>query len=227
MREYRHILMRGEISSGRIYVPQHSEGELKGNLGLVQDRAFNIFLSDGTLVKRNAKLQKTKGKAGLRLNCGQDTFKNCTSGTPIFLSLRPDNDIEIKIQTNIDRLISDEELDKECGQLLENPRLGNYWQAVNLACTLLESRIRAKSGAPKNVYGYKLIDYALHPQNGKLICRDHSGEQDGIFQLCSGVMKAYRNPNAHQKSAIPRDKVRKIVGIVDLLLEEIEESTLR
>lgn len=226
MQEYKHILTQGEIKDGRIYISKSAEAELMRTLGQVRDKPFNVFRSDGKLLVRTAYLQRQRRKAGLRINCGQDTFANCTEGTPIWLRLRPGGDIEIQIGSCPGPII-DAELSQECEAILEDPGLTNYWQAVNAACTILESRLRSRSQAPDTVYGTRLCDYALRYSDGRLVCREHEGEQEGIHQLCQGVMRALRNPSSHQKKEYSRTRARQIVGVVDLLLGEIGAARVR
>lgn len=124
MQGYKHILTRGEIKDGRVYISQSAEEEFLRTLPQVCDRPFNVFRPDGKLLVRTALLQRQKGKAGLRVNCGQDTFANCAEGTSIWLRLRPDGDIEIQIGSSPGPII-DAELNQECGTILEDPEVEN------------------------------------------------------------------------------------------------------
>ena len=220
MKAYKHILTHGETKDGRLYISRIAQDELMRTLGQVRDRPFNIFRSDGKLLVRTAFLQRQKGKAGLRINCGQDTFANCREGTPIWLRLRPDGDVEIQIGSSPGPII-DAELSHDCEAVLEDPEAVNFWQAVNAACIILESRLRSRARAPKTMHGKRLVEYALGHPDGRLKCRENGGEQEGICQLCHGVMRSLRNPSLHQKQEYSRTRARQIVGIVDLLLEEI------
>ncbi len=226
MQSYKHILTRGEIKDGRIGLSARAVEEAMRTLGRVRDKPFNIFRSDGKLLVRAVCFQSHEGKPGLRLNCGKNTFANCTEGTPIWLRLRSDGDVEIQVGSSPGPII-DAELNQECEAILEDPETTNYWQAVNVACTILETRLRNRAQAPTNIYGVKLVNYALRPTDGKLVCREQGGEQEGINQLCRGVMQALRNPSSHQKQEYPRTRARQIVGIIDLLLGEIVTAEVR
>jgi len=226
MQGYKHILTRGEVKDGRIYISQSAEDEFMRTLGPVRNKPFNIFRSDGKLLVRTGYLQRQRGKAGLRINCGQDTFADCSEGTSIWLRLRPDGDVEIQIGSSPGPIM-DAELNQECGAVLEDPEMTSYWQVVNAACVILESRLRSRSQAPTTMYGARLVDHALRHTDGKLVCREHEGEQRGIHQLCLGVMQALRNPSSHQKQEHTRTRARQIVGIVDLLLGEIDAAIVR
>jgi hypothetical protein len=83
MQGYKHILARGEIDSGRIYISDNAKDEFMRQLGLAQGRPFNIFRSDNKILLRSVVIQKRAGKAGLRINFGQDTSADCTEGTAI------------------------------------------------------------------------------------------------------------------------------------------------
>jgi hypothetical protein len=226
MQEYKHILIQTEISSGRIYVADNAKIEFMRALGQVLDRPFNIFRSDGRLLLRTAFIQKQEDKAGLRLNFGKDAFAGCTEGTPIWLRTRPDGDVEVQIGSPAGSII-DAELSQECLDMLENPKADNYWQAVNVACTILESRLRRRIQASTDLYGTRLVDHALRDSDGKLICRTNTREQEGIYQLCQGVMRALRNPGSHHKQHISRTRARQWIGLIDLLLGEIDAAKLR
>lgn len=194
--------------------------------GQVRDRPFNVFRSDGKLLVRSTRFQRQEGKAGLRLNCGQETFADCTEGTLIWLRLRPDNDVEIQIDSPPGPII-DAELNQDCGSILEDPNLENYWQVVNSACTILETRLRSLSQAPNTLIGVRLVEYALNQKDGILICRDHEAEQKGFYELCRGIFQAYRNPTSHRKIEFSRTRARQIVGIIDVILAELDVARTR
>jgi hypothetical protein len=90
MEDYGHILKKGELTDGRIYIAEIAVEEAMRSLGPVRNKPFNIFRSDGKLLVRSAHFQHTPGRGGIRLNCGQDTFADCTEGTPVWIRLRSD-----------------------------------------------------------------------------------------------------------------------------------------
>jgi uncharacterized protein (TIGR02391 family) len=226
MMGYRHILLKGEISSGRINISEKSKEECMRSLGEVQGRPFNIFRSDGTFLVRNTRFQRVEGKSGLRLNLGQNTFSGCSEGTEIWLRLNKNKDVEVEIGSSINSIV-DNELSYECLPILENPEKDNYWQAVNSAFTILETRIRNQTGAGPNYFGDRLIDFAFKPDQGILVCRENKNGQEGIYYLFRGIMKAFRNPNVHQKQELTRIRARQTVAAVDLLLAEINTAQKR
>jgi uncharacterized protein (TIGR02391 family) len=226
MQEYKHILIDSEIKSGRIYIAESALEEFRRSLGQVQSRPFNIFRSDGKLLARAVSIQKRPSKRGWRLSFGLDTFAGCTEGTPIWLRLRPDGDVEVQIGPSAGP-IADAELSQECLATLENPKTDNYWQAVTAACIILESRLRNRTQAPSDLHTTRLVDHALRYADGKLICRTNRNEQEGINQLCQGVMRALRNPSTHEKQNLSRTRAHQIVGIIDLLLGEIDQAEVR
>jgi hypothetical protein len=226
MQGYKHILLRGEIESGRINVPGSAEEECMRVLGQIRDRPFNIFRSDGKLLLRSVTIQKQRDTPGFRLSFGQSTFKGCSEGSPIWLRVKNDNDMEVQIGSSQGPIV-DIELCQECLPILENPTIDNYWQAVISACIILETRLRERAKAPSEFYGTRLIDYALKPPQGKLVCREKEKEQEGVYHLCLGVAQGLRNPSVHLKQNSPRTRARQVVGIIDLLLGEIDAAEIR
>jgi hypothetical protein len=101
MQGYKHLLIGNEIDSGRIYISQKSEDEFMRVFGQIRNRPFNIFGSDNRVLLRSVAIQKSS-HAGLRINFGKDTFADCVVGTPIWLYLRPDSDMEIQIGSATD-----------------------------------------------------------------------------------------------------------------------------
>ena len=95
--EYRHVLLLGEIKTGRI------------NFGLPHLRGFDeafawfehhsgqsvaIYRSDGTLIKRRISIDRCKVNSW-RFNCGVDTFAGKTSGDVVVFRDRPDGNLEL------------------------------------------------------------------------------------------------------------------------------------
>ncbi|MGC1376161.1 MAG: TIGR02391 family protein [Anaerolineales bacterium] len=226
MQGYKHILLRGEIESGRINVARSAEEECMRVLGQIRDRPFNIFRSDGKLLLRSATIQRQSKKAGFRLNFGQSAFIGCSEGSPIWLRMNSDNDLEVQIGSSHGPIL-DDELCKECLPILENPTIENYWQAVTSACIILETRLRERAKASSEYYGARLIDYSLKPPQGKLVCRKNEKEQEGVFHLCRGVSQGLRNPSVHLKQNSSRTRARQVVGIIDMLLGEIDAAEIR
>jgi uncharacterized protein (TIGR02391 family) len=139
--------------------------------------------------------------------------------------LRSDGDVEVLIDS-ADGPTIDAELSHECLSILENPKTDNYWLAVNAAYVILESRLSNRAQASDS-YGKSLVDKSLRFADGKLIFRKNQNEQEGIHYLCRGIMQALRNPSSHHKQDLSRTRARQIIGIIDLLLGEIDAAEVR
>jgi uncharacterized protein (TIGR02391 family) len=97
---------------------------------------------------------------------------------------------------------------------------GRYSLAVRNAFTLLETRIRHESLAPRDKSGVDLAIHAFEPQNGKIPVGLSESEREGTYLLFRGAFIAFRNPAAHndQLVGLDRDGAFRQLALVDLLL---------
>ena len=78
---------------------------------------------------------------------------------------------------------------------------GNYFHAVFEATKVYNSLVKSKTGSTED--GQDLMMKAWNPKNGLLRINSYSSEtdinfQDGIKFLSAGLMRAIRNPTAHE-----------------------------
>jgi uncharacterized protein (TIGR02391 family) len=124
-------------------------------------------------------------------------------------------------------LIRDPELRRRCLDLLGAE--GDHDRAVREACVVLESRVRAATGAADEVIGTALMEQAFSAKNPKLRLSSVEAEQIGALQMYRGVMAYYRNPTGHRvRDDFDRDEALRIVAWVDhllLLVAKIQPGT--
>jgi uncharacterized protein (TIGR02391 family) len=124
-------------------------------------------------------------------------------------------------------LLVDDDLRGRCADLLRRPR--NFDRAVAQATTVLEDRVRTRSGL-KGRTGVRLVTDAFNPDLTKaaLVVSDNKEEQEGFFNLCKGVMLWFRNRTHHHLDAeLTRPEALRICAFVDLLLPIVDEATVR
>jgi hypothetical protein len=95
-----------------------------------------------------------------------------------------------------------------------------YSLAVRNAFTLLETRVRLESLAPRDKSGVDLATYAFHPQEGRIPVGLTLGEREGVYLLFRGAFIAFRDPAAHNDQLVGVDRGAAFhqLALVDLLL---------
>ena len=123
-------------------------------------------------------------------------------------------------------LLTDGVLRARCADLLRRPK--NFDRAVAQATTVLEARVRTRSGI-KGTTGVPLVTRAINPDPDKavLVVSTNKDEQEGFFNLCKGVMLWFRNPTHHHlDTELTREEALRICAFVDLLLPTVEAATV-
>ena len=122
------------------------------------------------------------------------------------------------ISSHMAELGFDPELRERCQADFVSER---YSLALRNAFTLLETRIRGESMAPRDKSGLELASYAFQPQNGKIPVGVTDSEREGAFQLFRGAFIAFRDPAAHndQLAGMDRSSAFLQLALVDLLLK--------
>jgi uncharacterized protein (TIGR02391 family) len=124
----------------------------------------------------------------------------------------------------IENLIGDESLKNRCKDLL---RAKKYFDRVfREATTILEDRIRNISKI--NSRGVDLIAKALNPDPNKAVIKvsNDPSEQEGIFNLCKGIILAFRNPTHHKLTDQFDEKdALRFISTIDLLLAIIKRAS--
>jgi len=117
----------------------------------------------------------------------------------------------------IENLIEDDVLKSRCKDLLKSKK---YFDRVfREATTILEDRIRKISGI--NARGIDLVAKALNPDLDKAVIKvsNEPSEQEGVFNLCKGIMLAFRNPTHHKLTDQFDEKdALRFISTIDLLL---------
>jgi uncharacterized protein (TIGR02391 family) len=124
--------------------------------------------------------------------------------------------------------ITDSELRDRCSDLLTAP--SHFDRAINQATQVLENRIRKKSGAPSTWTGTELVNKTIKsdPNISILVLSTESAEQEGMSNLCRGMMMTYRNETHHQLTdRYSREDALKVCAFIDLLLRAIDEATVQ
>jgi uncharacterized protein (TIGR02391 family) len=124
-------------------------------------------------------------------------------------------------------LLLDAELRSRCADLLRRPK--NFDRAVASATTVLEVRIRTRSGV-EGLTAVPLVNRALNPDPGRsvLVVGNKKEEQEGFHYLCKGVMLWFRNRTHHHLDAeLTRAESLRICAFIDLLLPILDEATVR
>ncbi len=145
---------------------------------------------------------------------GPKTFKRKRAQKISFPSLR----------LAAENLIGDEILKNRCKDLL---RAKKYFDRVfREATTILEDRIRTISKI--DARGVDLVAKALNPDPNKAIIKvsNDPSEQEGVFNLCKGVILAFRNPTHHKLTDQFDEKdALRFISTIDLLLAIIKRAS--
>jgi len=124
----------------------------------------------------------------------------------------------------IDSLLQDSQLRARCKDLLLANK--HFDRAYREATTLLDSRLKAKSGI-KNMNPAALVGKALNPdpQKAVLVVSQEKDEQEGFHAVCKGIMLVFRNPAHHSISdKFAREDALKFCGFIDTLLGAIDQA---
>jgi len=124
----------------------------------------------------------------------------------------------------IEYLIQDEELFDRCEDLIRAKK--NFDRVFREATTVLEDRVVALSGID-DLHGTDLIVKALNPDLSRavLIISNKKNEQEGLFNICKGLVLAFRNPAHHKLSnRFTRQDALKFCGFIDSLLAILQRA---
>jgi uncharacterized protein (TIGR02391 family) len=125
--------------------------------------------------------------------------------------------------------IVDSELRGRCSDLLT--ATSHFDRAINQATLILEDRIRRKSGSgAAGLTGTELVNRTIKsdPSVSTLVLSEDKGEQEGMANLCRGMMLAYRNETHHHLTdRYTREDALRVCGFIDLLLRAVDEANVR
>lgn len=123
-------------------------------------------------------------------------------------------------------LLLDPELRARCSGLLLDRR--HYDRVVREATTVLDDRLKRRSGIT-HMNPSDLVGKALSPDPNKavIVVSTAGDKQRGVFNLCSGVMLAFRNAAHHNlTNAFSQADGLKFCGFIDTLLGLINNGTV-
>lgn len=138
--------------------------------------------------------------------------------------LVPSEDPTVEAGTLFNSIV-DNELKLRVSDLLSAK--AKFDRAINQATQVLEDRIRRKSRAPAGLTGTELVNRMIKadPAGSTLILSLDRSEQEGMANLCRGMMMAYRNETHHQLTdRYTRQDALKVCAFVDLLLRAVDDA---
>lgn len=120
--------------------------------------------------------------------------------------------------------IQDVQLKSRCSDLLSHHK--HFDRVINQATQVFEERIREISGL-NNLVGETLVDNAIGGEPTKCIrFSDNPGEHRGYFNICKGIVGAFRNPTHHRIiDTITREDALKFCGFIDSMLGILNRCT--
>jgi|GEM_PF-2388665 len=195
--EYHHILVEGEIKSGRIYIARkHVTGDVYDWLDQRTNQSLSIYFSDGTLIRRNIVIDGHKSNSW-RFNCGVETFKNLTSGDAIIVRARPDGNLEVEIEKQA----------LPIEKVLQSPFLEPSLSAISTVHSSNRIRSRPLLGEPLNFRG---LQHAPINEQGVvfifgMVCKDLGYLIEAVqsgFPDCEGKRRVNNNQNRWERVRI-------------------------
>ncbi len=128
----------------------------------------------------------------------------------------------------VNDLLTDGDLRSRCSDLL---RRGKHLdRAVREAMTVLEDRLRRRTGLDKSKEPSRagLVRRALHHGTGMLDLGVDRAEQEGVFNVCLGLMAVFANPAHHAlRDDVARGEALAICGMVNWVLVLLESARVR
>ena len=128
-----------------------------------------------------------------------------------------------QVNLTLDNL-KDVELKSRCADLLRAH--DHFERAVNIATTVLEDRLRQKTGQTTTVSGADLVNNFVKSEISKspLVLGSNDGEQRGFADIIRGIMAAHRNPTHHTLYSINQLDAARICAYVDVILGVINNG---
>jgi len=127
-----------------------------------------------------------------------------------------------------DFLITDPELKSRCRPLLRRKK--HLDTAIREATVVLDDRLRKLSGITEKINPAPLVSKVLNPEPSKaiLVVSEEPSEQQGVHNMCLGLVLAYRDPAHHTlNDKITPQEALKLIAFVDVLLSTIGSAKKR
>lgn len=106
---------------------------------------------------------------------------------------------------------------------------GNYFHAVFECCKVYDKEVQSKS--QMSGYGSRLMETALATSGtvklNSQVNRTEINEQEGIMHLSVGLMRAIRNPQAHEPALdwpIIRDEALDLLSFLNFLFRKLDKA---
>ncbi|MBI4147752.1 hypothetical protein HY490_00505 [Candidatus Woesearchaeota archaeon] len=118
----------------------------------------------------------------------------------------------------IDDLIQDDTLRERCRDLLLARK--NFDRVFREATTVFDDRLKNLTGVT-NMKPADLVGWALNPDPAKavLVVSNEKHEQEGFFNICKGIVLAFRDPTHHKLSdSFSRKDAMKFCGFIGAIL---------
>ncbi len=134
--------------------------------------------------------------------------------------------VQFAIKTVVDETLLDPELRDRCRDLLSARK--HYDRALREATTVLDHRLKKLSGI-KNMNPAPLVAKVLNgdPSKAIIVVSTEPNEQQGFYNMCSGVMLAFRDNTHHNLSdKFTQADALKFCGLIDMLLAVVGKGTI-
>jgi hypothetical protein len=129
------------------------------------------------------------------------------------------------VRDAIDHLITDGELKRRCADLLKGR--GPYDRVIREATTVLDHRLKQWGAITGYMKPVDVVGKVLNPDPQKALLKfsDEKAEQQGMFNICSGLALAFRGPTHHSLSdEFIRADSLKFCGFIDMLLVLLSQA---
>ncbi len=97
---------------------------------------------------------------------------------------------------------------------------------VREATTILDHRLKKLGRITGYMNPADVVGKVLNPQKAIIKVSTESAEQEGMFNICKGLVLAFRGPTHHTLSdALTRPDALKFCGFIDHLLAILDKAT--
>ncbi len=152
-------------------------------------------------------------------SAGRPTRAGRTDSEPRTVKGRPLD----TVRAAIDALLSDAELKRRCSDLLKGR--GPYDRVVRESTTILAHRLKKLGGITGYMNPADVVGKVLNPQKAIVKVGTEAAEQEGMFNICKGLVLAFRGPTHHTLSdALTRPEALKFCGFIDHLLAILDKA---